>query len=198
VIVVPKKISDNVLFHAAKFRSKGRLPVLSYLHENGVKIISTSLFMTVDEWFIQFSITRSSQPLVGIQRKRSIQDEKLIEAIFSSHMCDSHYGGGFQNGKKADEMSAYGGTRPSHRLGEGSGCGVDMNKKKHLILDARPTANAMANWATGAGSENMEHYKGSKRHFLGIDNIHVMRESHSKFIESILYTREWSHLFYFL
>ena len=30
------------------------------------------------------SITRSSQPLVGLKQAKSIQDEKLIESIFTS------------------------------------------------------------------------------------------------------------------
>ncbi|CAG8668776.1 9567_t:CDS:2, partial [Paraglomus occultum] len=32
ILVVPSKISDAVLTHAQKFRSKGRIPTLSYLH----------------------------------------------------------------------------------------------------------------------------------------------------------------------
>ena len=47
----------------------------------------------------------------------------------------------------------------------------------NLIIDARPTANAMANVAVGAGSENMDNYKTGKKAYLGIDNIHVMRNS---------------------
>jgi hypothetical protein len=46
-----------------------------------------------------------------------------------------------------------------------------------MIIDARPTTNAMANVAMGAGTENMEHYKFGKKAYLGIDNIHVMRKS---------------------
>jgi myotubularin-related protein 6/7/8 len=36
---VPSKISDNTLRHIAKFRSKGRIPSLSYLHTNKVLLI---------------------------------------------------------------------------------------------------------------------------------------------------------------
>lgn len=35
----------------------------------------------------------------------------------------------------------------------------------------------MANVAMGAGTENMENYRGGKKAYLGIDNIHVMRSS---------------------
>ncbi|KAJ3243833.1 hypothetical protein HDU78_011735 [Chytriomyces hyalinus] len=64
---VPSRISDNVLKHAVKFRSKGRIPVLSYIHRTN-----------------QVTITRCAQPLVGLQQNRSIQDEKLTESIFTT------------------------------------------------------------------------------------------------------------------
>lgn len=116
-----------MLYHAAKFRSRGRLPALTYIHTNGS------------------SITRSSQPLVGIQSKRSLQDEKLILAIFDS-------------------------GRTVHRT--------------NIIIDARPLGNAMANRAMGAGTESLENYKNCDRLFMGIENIHVMRESLGKISEA--------------
>ncbi|CAG8694406.1 10625_t:CDS:2, partial [Racocetra fulgida] len=133
--IVPAKISDTVLHHASKFRSKNRIPVLSYLH-----------------WHNKASITRCSQPMVGLKKNRSIQDEKLIEAIFRTNVPSLPPG----------LLSVYGSTQTN------------------LIVDARPTANAIANAAMGAGSENMEHYKNCERKFMGIDNIHVMRESLGK------------------
>ena len=131
--MVPANISDQTLIQAVKHRSKGRIPVLTYLH-----------------WANQGTISRSSQPMVGITQNRSLQDERLVEAIFLSHAYDQ----GFRM-----ESTVYGSTQ------------------SNLIVDARPTTNAMANHAKGAGSENMEHYKNCKKVYLGIDNIHVMRES---------------------
>lgn len=134
ILVVPTKISDAVLYHAAKFRSRGRLPALSYLHrQTGA------------------SITRSSQPLVGIKSKRSIQDEKLIESIFESNhdSSDNHH---------------------------------------NFIIDARPVSNAMANRAMGAGTESLENYRNCDRLFMGIDNIHVMRDSLNKLVEGYFKT----------
>jgi len=52
------------------------------------------------------------------------------------------------------------------------------------IVDTRPMINAMANRAQGKGYENMENYENIKYHFLGIDNIHVMRTSLNKMLES--------------
>ncbi|KAF9030843.1 phosphatases II [Hymenopellis radicata] len=140
-MIVPTKISDTTLQYASKYRSKCRIPVLSYLH-----------------WSNYGSITRSSQPMVGITQNRSIQDEKLIEAIFQSHHSpESRNSGG----------PVYGATTTN------------------LIIDARPTANAVANTAKGAGTENMDNYKEGKKVYLGIDHIHTMRESLAKVVETL-------------
>lgn len=130
VIAVPSRISDTTLKHIGKFRSKSRIPALSYIHSNGI------------------TLTRSSQPMVGIKPTRSIQDEKLVEAIFTS----------------ADSL-AY-----------------------NLIIDARPLANALTQVAiNGGGTESADHYHNCKIVYLGIENIHVMRESVNKLYECILY-----------
>lgn len=136
VLGIPSNISDNVLKHAGKYRSKGRVPVLTYIHAlNGC------------------TISRASQPMVGLKQNRSLQDETLVSNFFKS---------------TAQQPYVYGATASGH-----------------LIVDARPTANAMANVALGAGSENMDHYPTARKVYLGIENIHVMRESLSKVIEAI-------------
>lgn len=67
-LIVPSNISDNMLKHSVKYRSKNRFPALTYYYKkNGC------------------SIVRCSQPLVGIKQNRSVQDEKLIEMIFKSN-----------------------------------------------------------------------------------------------------------------
>ena len=129
VFGVPKSISDNTVRHVGKFRSKSRIPVLSYIHSNAC------------------SLTRCAQPLVGIKQNSSIQDEKLVEQIF----------------KSLD--------------GTIRGC----------IIDARPLANAMGQTALGAGVESSEKYFGSKVIFLGVENIHVVRDSYQKLFKGIAY-----------
>jgi len=106
----------------------------------------------------QGSITRSSQPMVGITQNRSIQDEKLIQAVFQSHISPE---------SRASSTPVYGAMTTN------------------LIIDARPTANAVANTAKGAGTENMDNYKEGKKVYLGIDNIHAMRESLLKVVEAL-------------
>lgn len=52
------------------------------------------------------------------------------------------------------------------------------------VVDTRPRINAMANRAAGKGYENEAFYENTKFYFLGIENIHVMRTSLQKMIES--------------
>ncbi|XP_033950744.1 phosphatidylinositol-3-phosphate phosphatase MTMR7-like isoform X1 [Pseudochaenichthys georgianus] len=51
------------------------------------------------------------------------------------------------------------------------------------VVDTRPKLNAMANRAAGKGYENEDHYTNIKLHFIGIENIHVMRSSQQKVID---------------
>ncbi|KAF5389902.1 hypothetical protein D9757_003599 [Collybiopsis confluens] len=142
-LIVPTRISDTTLQYASKYRSKCRIPVLTYLH-----------------WSNFASITRCSQPMVGITQNRSIQDEKFIEAVFQTHFAP-------ESRISNNAAAIYGAT------------------STNLIIDARPTANAVANTAKGAGTENMDHYKDAKKVYLGIDHIHAMRESLGKVVEAL-------------
>ncbi|KAF9179454.1 hypothetical protein BGZ51_006917 [Haplosporangium sp. Z 767] len=121
---------------------------VSSTHARGNLIVDSSTFKA--------SITRSSQPMVGLKQNRSIQDEKLIEAIFLTNIPQSSTG-----------RPIYGSTATN------------------LIIDARPTANAVANTAVGAGTENMENYRNCKKVYSGIENIHVMRDSLNKLVEAL-------------
>ncbi|KAM0755223.1 phosphatases II [Meredithblackwellia eburnea MCA 4105] len=169
-IIVPSKISDTTLGYAVKYRSKGRIPGLVYLH-----------------WGNLGSITRSSQPMVGLKLARSIQDEKLIESIFTSH---------------SQHTTA---TAPRHTftLASSSSSSLDLSsppqivygaQSTNLIIDARPTTNAVANSVKGAGTENMDHYRNCRKAYLGIDNIHVMRSSLSGVFEALAESETTGHL----
>ncbi|KDQ07073.1 hypothetical protein BOTBODRAFT_167425 [Botryobasidium botryosum FD-172 SS1] len=145
-LVIPAKISDATLIYAAKYRSKARVPALIYLHWNNLG-----------------SITRSSQPMIGLTNNRSVQDEKHIEAIFQSHhLSESPYA---SPDSRSRASGIYGATATNY------------------IIDARPSTNAMANAAKGAGTENMDNYKEGKKIYLGVENIHVMRDSLAKVVD---------------
>lgn len=68
VWAVPKSASDELLKQSSLFRSRNRLPVLSWIHPNS-----------------QATITRCSQPLVGVSGKRSPEDEHYINLIMEAN-----------------------------------------------------------------------------------------------------------------
>ncbi|XP_063699904.1 myotubularin-related protein 6 isoform X2 [Culicoides brevitarsis] len=124
-IYVPALASTAMLLGSSRFRSKGRLPALTYLHPN------------------KASISRCSQPLSGFSA-RCLEDEQLLEAV-----------------RKTNPNSNY-----------------------MYVVDTRPRINAMANRAAGKGYENEAFYENTKFHFLGIENIHIMRASLQKLVET--------------
>lgn len=163
LIVVPGTISDTVLKHAVRFRSKNRLPAIVYKHR-----LSANGNI----------IARCAQPLVGLNiQNRSIQDEKVITEIFKCHERERK-----ENLKNDSEF-------------------IDQ-PQKNLIVDLRPITNAMAQHAMGAGTENIDFYRG-KLHsdprdsqpaymiknldkiFCNIDNVHVMTDSLNKLFAAL-------------
>ncbi|CAI4579446.1 BBL_G0030470.mRNA.1.CDS.1 [Saccharomyces cerevisiae] len=81
-------------------------------------------------------------------------------------------------------------------------CNKDIKRTKHVIVDARPRTNALAQMALGGGTENMDNYnffladnnmgvdKSLKlptvtRLFLGIDNIHIVSNTAAYMTEFI-------------
>ncbi|KAI4186304.1 MAG: hypothetical protein L6R41_003574 [Letrouitia leprolyta] len=186
LLVVPSAISDNTLNYAARYRSRARLPVLTYLHPVN-----------------NCSVTRSSQPLVGVRGNRSIQDEKLLLAIFStSHSTPPPPDSSSRPRSRQSPRSSSSGspTRdiPSNlpdpetledqmisRTSSEDRPKIYGAQQHNLIVDARPTVNALAMQAVGLGSENMDNYRFATKAYLGIDNIHVMRDSLNKVIDTL-------------
>ncbi|SSD59789.1 related to Phosphoinositide 3-phosphatase [Saccharomycodes ludwigii] len=61
--------------------------------------------------------------------------------------------------------------------------------QKNVIVDCRPTTNAYAQTALGGGTENMDNYNfggTTTRMFLGIPNIHTMRDSFQSLIDNLI------------
>jgi hypothetical protein len=58
-------------------------------------------------------------------------------------------------------------------------------QQRNMIVDARPTINAVVMQAVGKGSENMEYYPNAAKAYLGIDNIHVMRKSLATVVDAL-------------
>ncbi len=174
LLAVPATISDNVLNYAGRYRSRVRIPALTYLHPVN-----------------NCSITRSSQPLAGFRGNRSIQDEKLVGAIFATSLHTSGRRQSLQQTLNDRKNGSNLGTAEDELIAATSD---DLGRQEqpvygaqqhNLIVDARPTVNAYAMQAVGLGSENMDNYKFATKAYLGIDNIHVMRDSLAKVIEAI-------------
>lgn len=184
---VPSAISDNTLNYAGKYRSRVRLPVLTYLHPVN-----------------NCSITRCAQPLVGIKGNRSIQDEKLLLAIFSTSHADPGASDSPSRPRSRQSIRSdeddFAPSDPPPTDAEAvedeviSRTGSDEKPEEpriygaqqhNLIVDARPTVNALAMQAVGLGSENMDNYRFATKIYLGIDNIHVMRDSLNKVIDTL-------------
>ncbi|CAG5114831.1 unnamed protein product [Candidula unifasciata] len=72
VLAVPKQATDQDLQKVAEFRSRQRLPALSWIHPES-----------------QATITRSSQPLVGMTSKTNRDDERYIQMIMDTN-AQSH------------------------------------------------------------------------------------------------------------
>lgn len=72
VWAVPAAASDSDLRNVVTFRSRGRIPVLSWIHPES-----------------QATITRCAQPLVGVSGKRSRDDEAYIQHIMDAN-AQSH------------------------------------------------------------------------------------------------------------
>ncbi|MDC6271768.1 hypothetical protein PP707_05675, partial [Acetobacter pasteurianus] len=183
-MIVPGSISDNVLKHAGKFRSKQRIPAVVYKHKGNVN---------------GNVIARCAQPLVGLNlQNRSIQDEKLIGEIFHS-----------QELERNSRIAAT--AEDSENNDRDSDSDVEYQSQqpqRNLLVDLRPITNAMAQHALGAGTENVDNYRNKKLHsdayskdnghgngnslnttrhvrqvdkiFCNIDNIHVVRDSLNK------------------
>ncbi|KAK5120214.1 hypothetical protein LTR85_006420 [Meristemomyces frigidus] len=200
VLCVPQAVSDNMLKYGGGFRSRSRIPALSYLHFNGG------------------SITRSSQPLVGVQGKRNPQDERLVSAIFASHtpplispessppQLPSLTSPSTTTLESTGSDSATLDSEVPGILSSGSDTALDEkavenvtpalvkpkvygSTRRNLIVDARPRINALANRATGGGIEDISNYMGTgdvpvEKVFLSIQNIHVMRSSLEKVVDS--------------
>lgn len=180
-------MSDSTINHAGKYRSKARIPVLTYLHPVN-----------------NCSITRSSQPLAGMRGNRSVQDEKLLAAIFSTSRQDRPLATAsppsFESESSTSSQEATSsqedqfGVQPEFEFSNAEEIEDEFisevrgertadkprvygAQQRNLIADARPSFNAFAMQAVGMGSENMENYKFATRAYLDIENIHAMRNS---------------------
>mmetsp|Transcript_4199 Transcript_4199/g.8751 ORF Transcript_4199/g.8751 Transcript_4199/m.8751 type:complete len:242 (+) Transcript_4199:230-955(+) len=132
------------------------------------------------------SIWRCSQPKVGLQGNRSIEDERYLYAIAeeakrANLKADARLAGGVGGGSKGEDRPPTeflrmlcGRNNESDLIMDGS------NPCSLKIMDMRPKSAAMANRTQGYGYENTNYYRGASINFYGIGNIHAVRDSYQK------------------
>ncbi|GBP77936.1 Myotubularin-related protein 2 [Eumeta japonica] len=199
---VPAAANDDLLRAVAAFRSRGRIPVLSWIHPSS-----------------QATITRCSQPLVGFKNLNKLDMVYYGMVYYGMVYYGMVYYGMVYYGMVYYGMVYYGmvyygmvyygmvyygmvyygmvyygmvyilwhgvsgkRSREDERYIQ---LIMDANAQAHklFIMDARPSANAIANKAKGGGYESEDAYQNAELVFLDIHNIHVMRESLRKLKE---------------
>ncbi|KAM4546836.1 phosphatidylinositol-3,5-bisphosphate 3-phosphatase MTMR4 isoform 1-T1 [Fundulus diaphanus] len=158
-LLVPIWITDKELESVASFRSWKRIPVVVYRHQKNGAVIA-----------------RCSQPEISWWGWRNTDDEYLVTSIAKACHMDTGAKGtapSRQRGEAADSCD----SDFDSSLTGGSGCDDSTVPQKLLILDARSYTAAVANRAKGGGCECEEYYPNCEVMFMGMANIHAIRNS---------------------
>ncbi|XP_040596501.1 myotubularin-related protein 6 isoform X2 [Mesocricetus auratus] len=162
-LYVPKSAILPMIMGSSNFRSKGRLPVLSYCRQG-----------------TEAAICRCSQPLSGFSA-RCLEDEKLLKAISTAN-SGNHYMYVVDTRPKHRMQSWWDTQKDIGRIIVRISSKI-WNDEKIRESDEKKRLNAMANRAAGKGYENEDNYSNIRFQFVGIENIHVMRSSLQKLLE---------------
>ncbi|XP_037322754.2 myotubularin-related protein 4 isoform X2 [Pungitius pungitius] len=161
-LLVPIWITDKELESVASFRSWKRIPVVVYRHQKNGAVIS-----------------RCSQPEISWWGWRNTDDEYLVTSIAKA--CQMDTGGRGTCGalacRQRGEAHDSSDSDFDSSLTGGSGCDERTVPQKLLILDARSYTAAVANRAKGGGCECEEYYPNCEVMFMGMANIHAIRNS---------------------
>ncbi|CAL8276772.1 unnamed protein product [Arctogadus glacialis] len=161
-LLVPVWITDKELESVASFRSGKRIPVVVYRHQKNGAVIA-----------------RCSQPEISWWGWRNTEDEYLVTSIAKACQMDPGQRpspgapGGRPRGEGPDSAD---GDFDSSLTG-GPGVEDSPARQKLLILDARSYTAAVANRAKGGGCECEEYYPNCEVMFMGMANIHAIRNS---------------------
>eukprot|EP01012_Entosiphon_sulcatum_P062274 TRINITY_DN8849_c0_g1_i1.p1 TRINITY_DN8849_c0_g1~~TRINITY_DN8849_c0_g1_i1.p1 ORF type:complete len:803 (+),score=136.61 TRINITY_DN8849_c0_g1_i1:211-2409(+) len=179
-VVVPASVPDSVLQEAWFYRSRGRVPAISWIHPRNGSVLA-----------------RCSQPLPGVRGQRSLADERLCAAmVFPTNVRECR--------KAASTGPPAGGQYPPPSLsfapppslfgsvsaGSASASLTPSSPKTSQparapqgnpsclqFFDARGKVVATAVHANGGGFENTSNYSNSKITFLAMENIHHVTDS---------------------
>ncbi|XP_075450645.1 phosphatidylinositol-3,5-bisphosphate 3-phosphatase MTMR4 isoform X2 [Ascaphus truei] len=160
-LLVPVWITDKELENVASFRSWKRIPVVVYRHTRTGAVIA-----------------RCSQPEISWWGWRNADDEYLVTSIAKA--CALNPGGRATTGNlngKSNEGGDNADTDFDSSLTACPGIEGGGAPQKLLILDARSYTAAVANRAKGGGCECEEYYPNCEVAFMGMANIHSIRNS---------------------
>uniref|UniRef100_A0A8C2A650 phosphatidylinositol-3,5-bisphosphate 3-phosphatase n=1 Tax=Cyprinus carpio TaxID=7962 RepID=A0A8C2A650_CYPCA len=155
-LLVPVWITDKELESVASFRSWKRIPVVVYRHQRNGAVIA-----------------RCSQPEISWWGWRNTEDEYLVTSIAKASQLDA---GPRACRTRGDGPDSYDSDFDSSL----TGCpapDASSAAQKLLILDARSYTAAVANRAKGGGCECEEYYPNCEVMFMGMANIHSIRNS---------------------
>ncbi|XP_018547391.1 myotubularin-related protein 4 isoform X1 [Lates calcarifer] len=161
-LLVPIWITDKELESVASFRSWKRIPVVVYRHQKNGAVIA-----------------RCSQPEISWWGWRNTDDEYLVTSIAKACQMDAGAKGtcGTPACRQRGEAPDSSDSDFDSSLTGGSGCDDNTVPQKLLILDARSYTAAVANRAKGGGCECEEYYPNCEVMFMGMANIHAIRNS---------------------
>ncbi|KAM9728453.1 LOW QUALITY PROTEIN: phosphatidylinositol-3,5-bisphosphate 3-phosphatase MTMR4 [Menidia menidia] len=158
-LLVPIWITDKELESVASFRSWKRIPVVVYRHQRNGAVIA-----------------RCSQPEISWWGWRNTDDEYLVTSIAKACQMDTGAKIAPASRQRGDAPDSSDSDFDSSLMG-GSGCDDHAVPQKLLILDARSYTAAVANRAKGGGCECEEYYPNCEVMFMGMANIHAIRNS---------------------
>ena len=172
---------------SAKFRSKGRIPTLTWMNPRN-----------------NCTICRSSQPMVGLANNRSSDDEALVLEIQRCSQTDLRLAnlepGDYANPKLSpmnnNSTALYFQDNnttsiESEVLSQQQQQLVSSCRLPYVIVDARPLLNAKANQAVGKGVESNKNYENVFVLFMDIANIHAARKSMEALEDALLDDNLW-------
>uniref|UniRef100_A0A4W4DXX3 phosphatidylinositol-3,5-bisphosphate 3-phosphatase n=1 Tax=Electrophorus electricus TaxID=8005 RepID=A0A4W4DXX3_ELEEL len=158
-LLVPVWITDKELESVASFRSWKRIPVVVYRHVRNGAVIA-----------------RCSQPEISWWGWRNTEDEYLVTSIAKACLLNPGPRGGGACRHRVDAPDSSDSDFDSSLTG-GVGPDTGSAPQKLLILDARSYTAAVANRAKGGGCECEEYYPNCEVMFMGMANIHSIRNS---------------------
>nr|XP_061817906.1 myotubularin-related protein 4-like [Nerophis lumbriciformis] len=161
-LLVPIWITDKELDSVASFRSWKRIPVVVYRHQKNGAVIA-----------------RCSQPEISWWGWRNTDDEYLVTSIAKACQMDTGSKGSCEapTCQQREEAPDSSDSDFDSSLTGNSGCDDNTVPQKLLILDARSYTAAVANRAKGGGCECEEYYPNCEVMFMGMANIHAIRNS---------------------